>query len=302
MSHLNYNHLYYFWMVHKQGSVTKAAETLCLTPQTITGQIRTLEERLKGSLFKRVGRNLAPTELGELVFRYADKMFSLSYEMLDVLNYCKDESILFEVGIADALSKALASRVLMSVIPATSSMHLACYESTHESLMTRLREHKLDMILSDCAGESLKYPEILSKKLGECGIAFFSAQEFKSSFPECLEEGPLLIPSRRTSLGQQLYRWFDEKRLNVTILGEFDDAAMMKAFGYFRKGIFVAPSIYQQDILEHNIRLLGETMEIKEEYHVMFAERMIQHPAVQRLLETDFGELFAGRDLQVQQF
>lgn len=302
MSHLNYNHLYYFWMVHKQGSVTKAAETLCLTPQTITGQIRTLEERLKGSLFKRVGRNLAPTELGELVFRYADKMFSLSYEMLDVLNYRKDESILFEVGIADALSKALASRVLMSVIPATSSMHLACYESTHESLMTRLREHKLDMILSDCAGESLKYPEILSKKLGECGIAFFSAQEFKSGFPECLEERPLLIPSRRTSLGQQLYRWFDEKRLNVTILGEFDDAAMMKAFGYFRKGIFVAPSIYQQDILEHNIRLLGETMEIKEEYHVMFAERMIQHPAVQRLLETDFGELFAGRDLQVQQF
>lgn len=302
MSHLNYNHLYYFWMVHKQGSVTKAAETLCLTPQTITGQIRTLEERLKGSLFKRVGRNLAPTELGELVFRYADKMFSLSYEMLDVLNYRKDESILFEVGIADALSKALASRVLMSVIPATSSMHLACYESTHESMMNRLREHKLDMILSDCAGESLKYPEILSKKLGECGIAFFSAQEFKSGFPECLEEGPLLIPSRRTSLGQQLYRWFDEKRLNVTILGEFDDAAMMKAFGYFRKGIFVAPSIYQQDILEHNIRLLGETMEIKEEYHVMFAERMIQHPAVQRLLETDFGELFAGRDLQVQQF
>ena len=190
----------------------------------------------------------------------------------------------------------------MSVIPANSSMHLACYESTHESLMARLREHKLDMILSDCAGESLKYPEILSKKLGECGIAFFSAQEFKSGFPECLEEGPLLIPSRRTSLGQQLYRWFDEKRLNVTILGEFDDAAMMKAFGYFRKGIFVAPSIYQQDILEHNIRLLGETMEIKEEYHVMFAERMIQHPAVQRLLETDFGELFAGRDLQVQQF
>ncbi|BCV65762.1 transcriptional activator NhaR [Shewanella carassii] len=302
MSHLNYNHLYYFWMVHKQGSVTKAAETLCLTPQTITGQIRTLEERLKGSLFKRVGRNLAPTELGELVFRYADKMFSLSYEMLDVLNYRKDESILFEVGIADALSKALASRVLMSVIPANSSMHLACYESTHESLMTRLREHKLDMILSDCAGESLKYPEILSKKLGECGIAFFSAQEFKSGFPECLEEGPLLIPSRRTSLGQQLYRWFDEKRLNVKILGEFDDAAMMKAFGYFRKGIFVAPSIYQQDILEHNIRLLGETMEIKEEYHVMFAERMIQHPAVQRLLETDFGDLFAGRDLQVQQF
>jgi len=300
MSHLNYNHLYYFWMVNKKGSVAKAAEALCLTPQTVTGQIRVLETRLNGRLFKRVGRSLEPTELGELVFRYADKMFSLSYEMLDILNYQKDENILFEVGIADALSKALTSRVLLSVVPSNGSMHLACFEATHESLMTRLREHKLDMILSDCAGESLKYPEILSKKLGECGVAFFSAEEFSKPFPECLEQGKLLIPSKRTSLGQQLHRWFDEHGLNITILGEFDDAAMMKAFGYFKQGIFVAPAIYKQDILDHGIYLLGETSDIKEEYHMMFAERMIQHPAVKCLLETDFSDLFAGQDLQVQ--
>ncbi|WP_040572201.1 transcriptional activator NhaR [Shewanella benthica] len=300
MSHLNYNHLYYFWMVHKKGSVAKAAEALCLTPQTVTGQIRVLETRFKGSLFKRVGRSLEPTELGELVFRYADKMFSLSYEMLDLLNYQKDEKILFEVGIADALSKALASRVLLSVVPSDGSMHLACFEATHESLMTRLREHKLDMILSDCAGESLKYPEILSKKLGECGIAFFSAEKYDKPFPECLEQGKLLIPGKRTSLGQQLHHWFDENGLNVTILGEFDDAAMMKAFGYFKQGIFVAPSIYKQEILSHDMHLLGETTDIKEVYHVMFAERMIRHPAVKRLLETDFTDLFAGRDAQVQ--
>jgi LysR family transcriptional regulator, transcriptional activator of nhaA len=300
MSHLNYNHLYYFWMVKKKGSVAKAAEALFLTPQTVTGQIRALEERLNGSLFRRSGRSLQATELGELVFRYADKMFSLSFEMLDILSYQKDASILFEVGIADALSKALISRVLLSVIPGDGSMHLACYESTHESLMTRLREHKLDMILSDCAGESLKYPEILSKKLGECGVSFFSANPQDVPFPACLEKVPLLIPGRRTSLGQQLVRWFDEKSLKVSILGEFDDAALMKAFGYFKRGIFVAPSIYRQDVLSHGMHLLGETTEIKEEYHVMFAERMIQHPAVKRLLQTDFSELFAGKDEQVQ--
>lgn len=302
MSHLNYNHLYYFWMVKKKGSVAKAAEALCLTPQTVTGQIRALEERLNGTLFNRVGRNLEASELGELVFRYADKMFNLSLEMLDILNYQKDEATLFEVGIADALSKAMASRILLSVIPNDASMHLACYESTHESLIARLREHKLDMILSDCAGESLKYPEILSKKLGECGVSFFSAEGYCDDFPACLEQGKLLIPGRRTSLGQQLYRWFNEQNLNVSILGEFDDAAMMKAFGYLKRGIFVAPSIYKQDILSHGMILLGETTDIKEEYHVMFAERMIQHPAVKCLLETDFTDLFAGRDEQVQQF
>ncbi|CAD6366929.1 Transcriptional activator protein NhaR [Shewanella hafniensis] len=301
MLHLNYNHLYYFWMIKKKGSVAKAAEALFLTPQTITGQIRALEDRLNGSLFKRVGRSLEATELGELVFRYADKMFSLSYEMLDLLNYQKDNAILFEVGIADALSKALVSRVLLSVVPSDSSMHLACYEATHESLMARLREHKLDMILSDCAGESLKYPEILSKKLGECGVSFFSADTYNADFPACLEQGRLLIPGRKTSLGQQLYRWFDEQNLNVKILGEFDDAAMMKAFGYLKRGIFVTPSIYRQEVISHGMNLLGETHDVKEEYHVMFAERMIQHPAVKRLLETDFSDLFAGLDAQVQQ-
>ncbi|MGI2181475.1 transcriptional activator NhaR [Shewanella oncorhynchi] len=301
MLHLNYNHLYYFWMIKKKGSVVKAAEALCLTPQTITGQIRALEDRLNGSLFKRVGRTLEATELGELVFRYADKMFSLSYEMLDLLNYQKADAMLFEVGIADALSKALVSRVLLSVVPNDNSMHLACYEATHESLMARLREHKLDMILSDCAGESLKYPEILSKKLGECGVSFFSAETYSADFPACLEQGQLLIPGRRTSLGQQLYRWFDEQNLKVSILGEFDDAAMMKAFGYLKRGIFVTPSIYRQEVISHGMNLLGETTDVKEEYHVMFAERMIQHPAVKRLLDTDFSDLFEGLDTQVQQ-
>ena len=117
-----------------------------------------------------------------------------------------------------------------------------------------------------------------------------------------MEQEKLLIPGIRTSLGQQLHSWFAEKNLNVSILGEFDDAAMMKAFGYFKRGIFVAPSIYRHDILSQGMVLLGETTDIKEEYHVMFAERMIQHPAVKSLLETDFTDLFLGLDQQVQDF
>ena len=150
MSHLNYNHLYYFWMTQKKGSVTQAAEALFLTPQTVTGQIKLLEQRLGGKLLIRKGRSLEATELGQLVFRYADKMFSLSYEMLDIVNYRKESQILFDVGIADALSKRLASRVLLSVIPNDGSIHLRCFESTHELLLEQLSEHKLDMILSDC--------------------------------------------------------------------------------------------------------------------------------------------------------
>lgn len=137
----NYNHLYYFWMVCKQGSVTKAADALFLAPQTVTGQIRALEERLKGKLTKRVGRNIEPTELGQLVFKYADKMFDLSYEMLDIVNYTQRENLLLEVGVADALSKRLVSKVLMErcrktsvfIFAVTSLPTKCCSSSCHST-------------------------------------------------------------------------------------------------------------------------------------------------------------------------
>lgn len=154
MSHINYNHLYYFWHVYKEGSVVGAAEALYLTPQTITGQIRALEERLQGKLFKRKGRGLEPSELGELVYRYADKMFTLSQEMLDIVNYRKESNLLFDVGVADALSKRLVSSVLNAAVVEGEPIHLRCFESTHEMLLEQLSQHKLDMIISDCPIDS----------------------------------------------------------------------------------------------------------------------------------------------------
>lgn len=296
MFHLNYNHLYYFWMTEKKGSVTAAAEALYLTPQTITGQIRQLEDRLGGRLFKRKGRNLEATELGQLVFRYADKMFSLSYEMLEVVTYRKENEVSFNVGIADVLSKRIASKVLMSALPADGSVHLRCFESTHELLLAQLREHKLDMILSDCPVDSSQHPGLLSKKLGECGVSFFCHEPKPvSAFPQCLMERKVLIPAKRSALGRQLTRWFDEQGLVPTIFGEFDDAALMKAFGLANQGIFVAPTLYQEEFLDgQSVVLVGETEALKEEYYAIFAERMIQHPAVKRLCESEFSALFAG--------
>ncbi|MFC3912716.1 transcriptional activator NhaR [Pseudaeromonas sharmana] len=298
MSHLNYNHLYYFWMTQKKGSVTAAADALFLTPQTVTGQIRLLEQRLGGKLFKRKGRRLEASELGQLVYQYADRMFSLSYEMLDIVNYRKENQMLFDVGVADALSKRLASRVLLSAIPTDGSIHLRCFESTHELLLEQLSEHKLDMILSDCPVDSAQHAGLLSKKLGECGTSFFCKAPLPSSgFPMCLNERKLLIPGRRTAMGRQLTRWFEEKGLSPQILGEFDDAALMKAFGFFNQGIFVAPSIYQHEILEEEgVELVGETNELREEYYIIFAERMIQHPAVKMICDSDFSALFSGSE------
>ncbi|WP_163392817.1 transcriptional activator NhaR [Enterovibrio norvegicus] len=294
MSHLNYNHLYYFWMVCKQGSVTKAAEALFLTPQTVTGQIRALEERLKGRLTKRVGRNIEPTELGQLVYKYADKMFGLSYEMLDIVNYSQQENVLFDVGVADALSKSLVSRVLLKAVPEDNSIHLRCFESTHELLLEQLSQHKLDMILSDCPVDSTQSPGLFSVKLGESVMSFFCSDSLiDASFPAVIEEYKLLIPGTRTAMGRKLMLWFDSQGITPNILGEFDDAALMKAFGSNHRAMFVAPTFYSEDVLElPNVQEVAKVKELKEEYYVIFAERMIQHPAVKRICEADFSKLF----------
>lgn len=294
MTHINFNHLYYFWQVYKTGSVTAAAERLFLMPQTITGQIKLLEERLQGKLFKRKGRGLEPTELGQLVFRYADKMFALSQEMLDIVNYRKESSLLFDVGVADALSKRLVSRVLETVVNEKMPIHLRCFESTHELLIEQLSQHKLDMILSDCPVDSGQQAGLFSRKLGECGVSFYSRRPGPDvPFPACLSQSKLLIPARRTMLGRKLLNWFSEQNLLVDIMGEFDDAALMTAFGMSHDAIFVAPSLHADDMVaQGEIVEIGRIDNIQDEYYVIFAERMIQHPAVQRVCNEDFSYLF----------
>ncbi|KEA53243.1 MULTISPECIES: transcriptional activator NhaR [Mangrovibacter] len=294
MSHVNFNHLYYFWHVYKEGSVVGAAEALYLTPQTITGQIKALEERLQGKLFKRKGRGLEPSELGELVFRYADRMFTLSQEMLDIINYRKESHLLFDVGVADALSKRLVSGVLDAVVVEDEQIHLRCFESTHEMLLEQLGQHKLDMIISDCPIDSTQQEGLFSVKIGECSVSFWGQHPLpRQAFPACLEERKLLIPGRRSMLGRQILNWINSQGLKVEILGEFDDAALMKAFGAAHNAIFVAPTLYGQDFYQdENITEIGRIDNVMEEYHAIFAERMIQHPAVQRICNRDYSALF----------
>lgn len=295
MSHLNYNHLYYFWMVCKQGSVTKAADALFLTPQTVTGQIKALEDRMAGKLTKRNGRSIEPTELGQLVFKYADRMFGLSYEMLDIVNYSQRNNVQFDVGVADAISKSLVSKILMTTIPDDNSIHLRCFESTHEMLLEQLSQHKLDMILSDCPVDSSQSPGLFSKKLGESHMGFFSSGGVDTTrYPALLQEYKLLIPGSRTAMGRKVRQWFDHQGIQPNILGEFDDAALMKAFALYHPDvIFMAPLLYMNEMnQERALQLISRVDEIKEEYYVIFAERMIQHPAVKNVCDADFSNLF----------
>jgi LysR family transcriptional activator of nhaA len=299
MSHLNYNHLYYFWMVCKQGSVKKAADTLFLTPQTITGQIKALEARMDSKLLKRNGRHVEPTELGQLIYKYADRMFGLSYEMLDIVNYSQRANILFDVGVSDAISKHIVSQILLQAVPKNEHIHLRCFESTHELLLEQLSQHKLDMILSDCPVDSTRNSGLFSKKLGESQMSFFSFSPPSSAcLLDVLQSQRVLIPGSRTVMGRNVLQWFDSQGIQADIMGEFDDVALMKSFARsYEETIFLAPFSYTAESdYDAAMHYLGSIADLKEQYYIIFAERMIQHPAVKRICDADFSDLFVCPD------
>ncbi|TCJ94778.1 LysR family transcriptional regulator [Volucribacter psittacicida] len=288
---LNFNQLYYFWVVCKSGSVSQAAQSLSLTSQAITSQIRALENRFNGKLFKRQGRGIEPTELGKIVFRYCEKMFSLSQEMLEIIDSHQEQYLSFNVGVADALSKPLVSQILQKTQQQNNRIKLRCFESTHELLLEQLAHHQIDMFLSDCPVDSAQQEGIYSIKLGESPLSFFAlSPDLSKPFPYCLEDNPMLLPSAKTALGRKLQSWINLKGLHIQVLGEFDDAALMKAFALSQNAILVLPSICSNE-REHLIEV-GQTKEISESYYAIFVERVIQHPAVKAICTEDFTDLF----------
>lgn len=184
--------------------------------------------------------------------------------------------------------------MLDAAVVESEQIHLRCFESTHELLLEQLSQHKLDMIISDCPIDSTQQEGLFSVKIGECSVSFWCMNPAPTKpFPACLEERRLLIPGRRSMLGRKLLNWINVQGLKVEILGEFDDAALMKAFGAAHNAIFVAPTLYAHDFYyDESIIEIGRMDSVMEEYHAIFAERMIQHPAVQRICNRDYSSLF----------
>lgn len=300
MRGLNYNHLYYFWVSARRGSLTSAAASLHLTPQTLSGQIRRLEERLGQPLFRRVGRRLALTEAGELVQRHADAIFERAEEMQRALAEGKGDALQprrFAVGIADVVPKLLAHRMLAPVLDSEPPLRLTCLESTLEALLGDLVAQRIDLLIADRPLASTSGVRAYSQLLGECGVSFFAAPALTSElpFPELLDGAPMLLPTVGTRLRQGLDTWLEGLALQPRVVGEFDDSALLKAFGEEGAGVFASPSAVEADICQrYGVRVLGRTEEITERFFAIGAERGFEAPAAQSILRTARALLVGG--------
>lgn len=296
---INLKHLRYFWAVASHGSITKASQALHLTPQTISGQLRDLEESIGEKLFGREGRNLVLTETGRMVFSYADEMFQLGIELQDVLDgQTFGIKVTVKFGVAMIVPKLLAYRVLEPVLQMNESTNLICHEAPLVDLLADMSIHKLDAVLSDCPINPSLNIRAYNHPLGGSGITFFSvpehAKKLKKNFPENLHDFPFLMPSKSSSLRMNLENWFDQHAIKPRVVAEFEDRALMKAFGERGTGVFTSPQTMEEDVLEkYGVRVIGRTDEIQENFYLISPERRIRNPAVTAITEAARANLFS---------
>lgn len=289
---LNYKHLHYFRTVAKTGAINRAAEKLHLTPQTLSGQISAFETRLGVTLFRRSGRRLELTDAGRTALTYADDIFHIGAELEEALQN-RDAAPVhpFRVGIADAVPKAIAYQLLAPALTLAEPVKLVCKEDRLEQLAAELSIHRLDMVLADRPLPSNMDIKGYSHPLGECGIAFLAARRVAKTllgdFPACLDSAPLLIPGEDSALRVPLLRWLEKKAVVPRIVGEFDDSALMSAFGQAGAGVFPVPLTTAREVMKQfQVIELGRTQDIRERFFAISVERRLSHPAVLAVSEA----------------
>lgn len=301
---LNLKHLRYFWAVATHGSIVRAAEILHLTPQTISGQLRVLEEQVGARLFDREGRNLVLSETGRVVFSYADEMFRLGAELQDVLDgRTPGTALSLRVGVAMVVPKLLAYRVLEPVLGMPETVRLVCHEAPLVDLLADLSVHKLDLVLADSPVNPALNIRAYNHTLGESSISFFAipgqAEQLREDFPQSLNGTRMLMPSGGSILRRNLESWFDRQGIKPLVVAEFEDRALMKAFGERGAGVFTSPTAVAQEVMDkYGVESIADTEQITERFYAISAERRIKHPAVSVITENARSELFrsAGRN------
>ena len=299
MAWLNYHHLLYFWTVAREGSITRAGAVLHLTQPAISAQLRTLERALGEKLFERRGRQLALTDTGRLVYRYAEEIFSIGRELQETLaGRPTGRPPRLVVGVVDSMPKLMIYRLLEHAVRGAEPVRLVMREGTPERLIADLAIHAVDVVLSDAPVPATVRVKAFSHLLGECGVSIFGTPTLiearRRRFPVSLDGAPFLLPMEGTTLRRSLDDWFAELSVRPNVVAEIEDSAVLKVFGQAGVGLFAAPTAVEREVRrQYGVRVVGRVEAIRERFYAISVERRIRHPAVLAITSSARRELFA---------
>lgn len=297
---LNFKHLRYFWMVAKTGSIARAAEQLHLTPHSISGQLGEFSETLGVELFRRAGRSLELTDTGRRILSYAEEIFTIGDELLEVLrDQTAKKTLPFRVGIADSVSKSVAYQLVAPALRLEEPVRLICREGRLAPLLAELSIHRLDLIIADRPMPTNLNVRGYSHLLGESGLSVFGTgdlvKKLSGGFPASLNNAPFLLPGEDVAIRPKLIEWFETNDLRPQIVGEFDDSALVKSFGQAGAGLFVAPTAIVAHVCEqYKVAEIGRIDSVTEQLYAITTERRLTHPAIVAISTAARQDVFGG--------
>lgn len=301
MEWLNYHHLLYFWMVVRTGSVAAASAELKLAPPTVSVQIRRLEERLDEKLLRRSGRRVVPTEMGQVVYRYADEIFALGRELLDTARGRPTGRPLHVViGVHDVVPKSIARWLIEPALRLADPVRITCREGSAEQLLAELSVQRVDVVLADAPVSPTVKVRAYNHLLGETGLSFLGVprlvRRYRPGFPRSLHGAPMLLPTPSTAVRHALDRWFDALDIRPRVVGEFDDSELRWEFGATGIGVFTAPLVLETHLGRlHNVQRIGWAPSVLSTFYAISVERKLKHPAAVAICEAARHTLFARR-------
>ena len=298
---MNFKHLHYFWVTAKAGGVMRAGEQLHTTPQTLSGQIKLLEDWLGRKLFRKSGRQLELTEDGRLALGYADQIFTLGAELETAVRQARGGAPIldFRVGVADSVAKSVAYRLLEPALSIKEPVRLICSEGKFPDLLSHLALHRLDLVIADEPMSRRISVKAFNHALGSTSMSFYCAPQLRKKlvgeFPGCLNGMPMLIQGASASVRQQLEGWLTRHQIHPRVIGEFDDGALMTAFGREGRGVFMGPAVLEAETIQQfGVEVIGRSTELVEEFFAVSVERRITHPCVVAITDAARGQLFVA--------
>ncbi len=289
MRRLNYQHLFYFWNVAREGGIARACEKLGLAQPTISGQLAVFEEAIGAQLLRKEGRGLVLTERGRLVYNYAEEIFALGRELANTLDGRPGENGLrLSVGVTDAMPKLVAHRLLEPALVMEPPVRIVCYEDKVDRLLSELALHGVDLVLADAPATGAKTHNHL---LGQSTVAAFAAPALAArhgeGFPASLDAAPVLLPTANSTMRRALDQWFHMQGLAPLIRAEIEDSALLKTFAAAGAGIFFAPVATGAHIESHYGAVeIGRIDGVEECYYAVTLQRKVEHPAIRTILTT----------------
>lgn len=297
---MNFKHLHYFWVAARAGGVVKAGEQLHTTPQTLSSQIKLLEDRLGRRLFRKSGRNLELTDEGRVALGYADEIFALGSALETALRQPSHgpRVLEFRVGVADSVAKSVAYHLLEPALAGPDRVRMLCSEGKFPDLMAALALHRLDLVIADEPLSRKFSVQAFNHPLGSSPMSFYAAPQLvlAGEFPACLNGAPMLLPGAASPARAQLEAWFTRHGLQPRVVGEFDDGALTKAFGAQGRGVFTSASVLDAETqAQYGVREIGRSAELQEEFFAISVERRISHPCVAAITQAARGALFSAK-------